>query len=40
MFIKPLPKVAGTNPPVHEDRMPIWRVISGDDDVLTTKATW
>jgi hypothetical protein len=35
MYIKPLP--IGTNPPIAEDRMPIWQVISGDDDTLTTR---
>jgi hypothetical protein len=38
MYIKPLP--IGTNPPVVEDRMPLWRVISGDDDTLTTRVYW
>jgi len=35
MFIKPLP--IGTNPPVDEDRLPVWQVVNGDSWVLTTK---
>jgi len=35
VYIKPLP--IGTNPPLDEDRMPIWRAYGGDDLQLTTR---
>jgi len=35
MYIKPI----GTNPPIDEDRKPIWRAIGGDALYLTTTVT-